>query len=129
MRVPLAAGENLGNLHDVRLICDKQSVDIVQPSVCKIGGLTELRKAIPYIESKGLRAVPHTPFLGPALMAVIHMIAVMENEVPCEHRFCDLDVSPLGDAVIARAGRLAVPDSPGLGFEVDESVIAKYRSG
>jgi L-alanine-DL-glutamate epimerase-like enolase superfamily enzyme len=128
-RVPLAAGENLGNYNDVRWITDAKAVDVIQPSVAKIGGITELRKAIAYITDHGIRAVPHTPFLGPALMAAIHVIAAMPGEVWCEHRFCDLEASPLGDAVAARNGRLAVPDGPGLGFEVDQAVIEKYRLG
>jgi L-alanine-DL-glutamate epimerase-like enolase superfamily enzyme len=100
---------------------------VLQPSVAKIGGITEIRKAIAYIEGHDIRAVPHSPFLGPALMAAIHVIAAMPNEVLCEHRFCDLEASPLGEAVISRNGCLAVPDGPGLGFEVDQRVIEKYR--
>jgi D-galactarolactone cycloisomerase len=127
VRIPLAAGENLGNFNDVRWITDAKAADVIQPSVAKIGGITELRKAIAYIADHGIRAVPHTPFLGPALMAAIHVIAAMPNEVWCEHRFCDLEASPLGDAVVAHNGSLAVPEGPGLGFEVDQSVLEKYR--
>ena len=127
VRVPFAAGENLGNVNDVRWIVNAKAVDVAQPSVAKIGGITEMVKAISYIESKGIRAVPHAPFLGPALMAAIHIIAAMPKDVPCEHRFCDLEQSPLGDAVISKNGRLTVPDGPGLGFEVDQKVIDKYR--
>lgn len=125
--VPLAAGENLGNFNDVRWICQAKAVDVVQPSVAKIGGITELRKALTYINGCGIRAVPHSPFLGPALAAVVHVIAAMPDEVICEHRFCDLAESPLGDAVVSRDGKLAVPDGPGLGFDVDAKVIEKYR--
>jgi L-alanine-DL-glutamate epimerase-like enolase superfamily enzyme len=127
VRVPLAAGENLGNTNDVRWITDARAVDVVQPSVAKLGGITAMRKAVSYIEAHGLRAVPHSPFLGPALMATIHVIAAMRKPVICEHRFCDLAASPLGDAVISRDGHLAVPDRPGLGFEIDQAVIEKYR--
>jgi L-alanine-DL-glutamate epimerase-like enolase superfamily enzyme len=125
--VPLAAGENLGNFNDVRWMTQAKAVDVVQPSVAKIGGITELRKAIAYINGNGMRAMPHSPFLGPALAAVIHVIAAMPEEVLCEHRFCDLDKSPLGDAVVARNGFLPVPDRPGLGFDVDQKVIEQYR--
>ena len=127
VRVPLAAGENLGNYNDVRWIADAKAVDVVQPSVAKIGGITELVKAIAHLNSRGIRAVPHAPFLGPALMAAIHVIAAMPEDVLCEHRFCDLAESPLGDAVVSHNGRLAVPDGPGLGFEIDQGVIEKYR--
>jgi D-galactarolactone cycloisomerase len=129
VRMPIAAGENLGNYNDVRAITAARAVDVLQPSVCKMGGLTEMRKAIAYAGLyPDVRAVPHSPFLGPALMAAIHMIAAMPGEVTCEHRFCDLEASPLGDAVVSKNGRLAVPDGPGLGFEVDEDLISKYRA-
>lgn len=127
VRVPFAAGENLGNLNDVRWITNAEAVDIVQPSVAKMGGITEVWKAIEHVERSGkARAVPHTPFLGPALMATIHMIAALPREIPCEHRFCDLEASPLGEAVVSHDGRLTVPDGPGLGFVVDETVLKKY---
>jgi D-galactarolactone cycloisomerase len=129
VRVPFAAGENLGNGNDVRWICAARAVDIVQPSVAKIGGISAAWQAIAHIEAQGLRAVPHTPFLGPALVATLHLIAAMPQEVPCEHRFCDLEASPLGEAVVARDGQLAVPQGPGLGFAVDEAVVEKYRIG
>jgi D-galactarolactone cycloisomerase len=128
VQIPFAAGENLGNLNDVRWLTAARAVDIVQPSVAKIGGISAAWKAIAHIESTGLRAIPHAPFLGPALVATIHLIAAMPGEIACEHRFCDLEASPLGDAVVAQGGRLAVPDGPGLGFAVDAAVIEKYRA-
>jgi L-alanine-DL-glutamate epimerase-like enolase superfamily enzyme len=125
--VPLAAGENLGNFNDVRWIAQAAAVDVVQPSVAKIGGITELRKALAYLNGCGIRAVPHSPFLGPALVAVIHVLAATRGDVICEHRFCDLAESPLGEAVVSRNGELPVPDRPGLGFDIDPKVIEKYR--
>lgn len=128
VRVPLAAGENLGNLNDLRWLVAASGADIIQPSVAKIGGITETWKAIAHVRRHaGVRAVPHSPFLGPALMATIHMIAALGGDILCEHRFCDLEASPLGDAVVARDGSLAVPEGPGLGFTVDEAVLRKYR--
>jgi D-galactarolactone cycloisomerase len=130
VRVPIAAGENLGNYNDVRTITAARAVDVLQPSVCKMGGITEMRKAMSFAgHYPDVRAVPHSPFLGPALVAAIHIIAAMPNDVACEHRFCDLEASPLGDAVVSRDGRLPVPHGPGLGFTVDEDVIDKYRVG
>lgn len=129
VHVPLAAGENLGNYNDVRWTVDAGAVDIVQPSVAKIGGITELRRALAYAASKNMRAVPHSPYVGPALVAAVHVIAAMPLDVVCEHRFCDLAASPIGDCVISRDGTLPVPQGPGLGFEVDQTIIDKYRIG
>jgi D-galactarolactone cycloisomerase len=125
--VPLAAGENLGDYNDLRWIIDARAVDFAQPSVAKIGGIGELRKAIAYASDNGVRVAPHSPFLGPALIAAIHVIAAMPGAIFCEHRFCDLAASPIGDCVRSQNGVLAVPQGPGLGFEVDLSVVEKYR--
>lgn len=128
VRVPLAAGENLGNLNDLRWLAAAGGVDVIQPSVAKIGGITETWKAMAHVgQCAGIRAVPHSPFLGPALMATVHIIAALGGDILCEHRFCDLEASPLGETVVARDGCLAVPDAPGLGFAVDEGVLRKYR--
>jgi L-alanine-DL-glutamate epimerase-like enolase superfamily enzyme len=126
VRVPLAAGENLGNFNDARWIVEAQAVDIVQPSAAKIGGITELRRTMVHIAAHGLRAVPHSPLLGPSLIATLHVIAAAPTELLCEHRYCDLEASPLGNAIVARDGALTVPSGPGLGFEVDDAVIGKY---
>jgi L-alanine-DL-glutamate epimerase-like enolase superfamily enzyme len=129
VKIPLAAGENLGNYNDARWLAAAGAVDIVQPSVAKIGGITQAWKTIRFLQEQNLRVVPHSPFVGPALIAAIHMIAAMPGEELCEHRFCDLGANPLGDAVIAVEGRLPVPRAPGLGITVDPSVVEKYRIG
>jgi L-alanine-DL-glutamate epimerase-like enolase superfamily enzyme len=125
--IPIAAGENLGNYNDVRWITDAGAVDIVQPSLAKMGGITQLWKAVAYAGSRGVRAVPHAPFVGPALIAAIHVIAALPHEVLCEHRYCDLEALPIGDGVVQRDGQLRVPKAPGLGFDVDQSILDKYR--
>ena len=49
------------------------------------------------------------------------------GEVMCESFYADLEASPLGDMIYARDGNLTVPDGPGLGITVDETVLARYR--
>jgi D-galactarolactone cycloisomerase len=127
VNVPLAAGENLGNFNDARWLALAGAVDIVQPSVAKIGGITGAWKTIQYLQAQGLRVVPHSPFLGPALIAAIHLVVAMPGDEICEHRFCDLGANPLGAAVVATNGRLPVPQGPGLGISVDADVLKDYR--
>ncbi len=127
--ISIAAGENLGNFNDVRRITDAGAVDIVQPSIAKMGGVTEIWKAIAYAESRGIKAIPHAPYTGPALIASLHVMAAMQNEVPCEHRNCSLEANPMGDWCTARDGYLAVPDGPGLGVEPELKLIERYRIG
>jgi D-galactarolactone cycloisomerase len=125
--VPIAAGENLGNVLDVRRIVAAQAVDVVQPSLAKMGGISEVCKAITDAQHFGTRVVPHSPYSGPALVAAVHVIAAQPGEMLCEHRYGELAANPVGDWVVARDGHLRVPDGPGLGIEIDLNAIARYR--
>lgn len=126
--IPVAAGENLGTYHDLRRIIEAGAVDVVQPDVTKLGGISEMWKAIAFAAERGARLEPHSPLYGPGLIATQHLIAAMDQDAMCEFYFCDLGASPMGDAINAVDGFMRVPDGPGLGVEVDEQVIEQYRT-
>lgn len=125
--IPVAAGENLGNLLDVERILDAEAVDVVQPDPIKMGGVTECWKALQMAQARGVQAEPHSPWHGPGLAAALHLIAAMTTHCLAEFYYADLKESPIGEAGIPRNGRLAVPQGPGLGIEVNEDVVARYR--
>jgi D-galactarolactone cycloisomerase len=125
--VPIAAGENLGNVLDVRRIVQAGAVDIVQPSLAKMGGISEVTKAITEAESRGTRVALHSPYSGPALIAAVHVIAAQPGEMLCEHRYCDLAGSPVGGWAVSHGGHLSVPNGPGLGFDIEAKAIERYR--
>jgi L-alanine-DL-glutamate epimerase-like enolase superfamily enzyme len=78
-------------------------------------------------KARGLRGDPHSPYYGPGLIASLHLIAAMEEEIAAEFFFADLEASPIGDMIYPRDGFFAVPQGPGLGIEVNEKVLEKYR--
>src|SRR5580692_2661625 len=57
--VPIAACENAASLLDVQAILNVDAVDIIQPSVAQIGGITEVMKIAAVAEAIGIRLVPH----------------------------------------------------------------------
>ena len=73
------------------------------------------------------RAEPHTPWFGPGLIAGLHLIGAMKEESLVEYYFADLEQSPCGEAAIPKNGCLEIPNGPGLGVEVDERIITRYR--
>ena len=108
--------------------CDALSAYRQMPLVVVLPeNVAQVSAILKYCQDSGVKVVPHSPFTGPALVATVHLIAAMGEDIPCEHRFCDLEASPIGDCVRAFNGRIAVPQGPGLGFEVDQKIIAKYR--
>jgi L-alanine-DL-glutamate epimerase-like enolase superfamily enzyme len=86
-----------------------------------------MQKAIGVAKQHGVRVMPHSPYFGPGLIATLHVIAACLPDSMCERFYCELEATPLGDAIEARDGHMGVPQRPGLGIEVDESVIARYR--
>ena len=129
-RVPIAAGENAGTVAEVRQLLQAASVDVVQPSVTKIGGVSEMRRAMALAGAFGVAAVPHSPYLGPGLLATLHLIAAAAPaETLVERLFCDPDPGLFGGLTDPVGGRMRVPDGPGLGADPDPEVVARHRDG
>ncbi|HTV37314.1 MAG TPA: mandelate racemase/muconate lactonizing enzyme family protein [Xanthobacteraceae bacterium] len=123
----VAAGENIGHAGEARYAMELGALDIFQPSITKIGGIIAMRKAIAVAKDYGVRVMPHSPYFGPGLIATLHVIAADLPDSLCERFYCELEATPLGNAVAARDGHMMVPQAPGLGIEIDEDVIARYR--
>ena len=98
------------------------------PKVTKVGGVTRMRKVMALADAFGVNVVPHSAYFGPGLIASIHCIAAMPDESLVERYDADFAVNPLHDAIRPNsAGRITVPQGPGLGIDPDPAVIAKLR--
>ena len=124
---PIAAGENASTLIDFQRLADVGHVSFLQPSVTKIGGVTGMRRVIEMAKGRGIAIAPHSPYFGPGLIATLHLCAALPSGTYVERLYCDLEASPLGNLVDAKHGSMRVPTGPGLGIEIDERVIARYR--
>ncbi|MBX6744676.1 MAG: mandelate racemase/muconate lactonizing enzyme family protein [Acetobacteraceae bacterium] len=122
--VPLAAGENCGGVEEFRRMAEASAVDVMQPSVTKVGGIGAVREVAALARKAGLRMVPHCPYYGPGLLASLHILAASEAEEPLEYYFADLAEPPF-PALIPQGGFVAVPQGPGLGLEPDPALLAK----
>jgi L-alanine-DL-glutamate epimerase-like enolase superfamily enzyme len=125
--IPIAAGENAGTLADVAQLIGTAGVDYVQPSITKIGGVSAMRQIAATARRAGTKLAPHSPYFGPGLIATIHFAASLPERPTVERFYLDLEASPLADLVEAPGGFMRVPNGPGLGIEVDETVLRKYR--
>jgi L-alanine-DL-glutamate epimerase-like enolase superfamily enzyme len=124
--IPIAAGENAAGLHDFAHQFDAGALDIAQPSVAKIGGITEVLKIAALAEARGVRLVPHCAYFGPGWLASLHLAAVVAPTAPVERLFVRLEASPYHELVLAEGGRVRVPDGPGLGRDPDPEVLRRY---
>jgi L-alanine-DL-glutamate epimerase-like enolase superfamily enzyme len=126
--VPTAAGENAGTLADIAQLLGTARVDYIQPSITKIGGVSAMRRIAEMARRSGAKIAPHSPYFGPGLIATIHFAASIPERPTIERFYLDLEASPLGALVEAPGGFMRVPDGPGLGIEVEEAVLTKYRT-
>lgn len=125
----IAAGENAAGLHDFVDSFEKGAIDVAQPSVTKIGGITEMRKIVAAAEAHSVEMIPHCAYFGPGNLASIHIVASLSTDTLLENIYANLEASPWGDAMVAKDGKVRVPTGPGLGVEPDMSLVAKYRQG
>jgi D-galactarolactone cycloisomerase len=125
----IAAGENAAGLHDFVDMFQKGSIDIAQPSVTKIGGITELRKIAAAAEAHSVELIPHCAYFGPGNLASIHLVASLATDTLLENIYVNLEASPYGEAMLAANGKVRVPTRPGLGVDPDLAVVEKYRQG
>ncbi len=127
--LPTAAGENYGTSWEFRRAFEAGAITYAQPSVTKIGGVTEMRRVMTLADLFGVPVVPHSAYFGPGLLASIHCIAAMRGESLVERFYCDFEANPLGDAIHPHDGRIAVPQGAGLGVDPDPRVVDELRAG
>ena len=125
--VSLASGENLCTAFQFQAMLNAGAVTYAQPSVTKVGGITEMMKVVALAETHGTALVPHCPYFGPGLLASLHMLSTMNDDCFAEFLYYDtLEASPYGAAVTPVNGVMRVPKAPGLGLEPDPEVLKDY---
>jgi L-alanine-DL-glutamate epimerase-like enolase superfamily enzyme len=137
--VPLASGEHEPSEQSYLDLILTQAVDYVQMDVCCQGGYAMGRRLFAEIARQGLRFAFHSWGTALEVMAAAHLgvcwpdIVVEWLEYPCYSTPTRAGMYPfplaaeiLKEPLQLDAGDLIVPRKPGLGVEVDESVVARY---
>jgi L-alanine-DL-glutamate epimerase-like enolase superfamily enzyme len=125
--VPVAAGENACTAWQFQAMFEEAAVDYAQPSVTKVGGITEFRKVMALAETNNVTLAPHSPYFGPGYLASAQLVAAMPGDVPFERLYLDLEASLYGDLINPVDGYQTVPQGPGLGMDPDPDVIRDFR--
>lgn len=127
--VPFAIGEEFASKWDFRPYLEADLSQFARIDVCNVGGLTEAMKVAALAETHYIDVMPHDP-LGPiCTAATIHMCAAIANLSWCEVAPYDTDKSDHNRFFINRPleqrGVYQVPDTPGLGVDVHEELLAE----
>lgn len=125
--VRVASGENACTAWQFAEMVRAGAVDYAQPSVTKVGGISEFRKVATLAATANVNLAPHSPYFGPGFLATLHLIATTPGIEAIERFYVDLGANLYGTAYDPVDGRIAVPDGPGLGMDPDPDVIENYR--
>ena len=130
--VPVAGGEQDFHLPTWRRIVGLPAVDIVQPDICYIGGLTRGLRVARMADEAGLECVPHSANLSMVTVFTLHMMGAIPNAGP----YIEFSIEPTGwteglfsPALEVVDGKVEIPSGPGWGVEINSSWLeaAEYQ--
>ena len=125
--IRIAAGENACTAWQFAAMLEAEAVDFAQPSVTKVGGVSEFLKVAALAETANVTLGPHSPYFGPGFLATLQLLSAMPGIEAIERFYTELDEDLYDGAVDPRDGKIAVPEGPGLGLDPNPDFIAKYR--
>jgi galactonate dehydratase len=130
VNIPIVTGETLYGKAAFQPVFDRRAADILNPDICNVGGILELKEI-------GAMAEPHFIAISPhnfnsttvALNATVHVGAVMPNFTLTEYYlpFADFAAKICPTQLMPHDGFITLPETPGLGIDLDESLLKMHE--
>ncbi len=124
--IPIASGENACTEFQFAEMMRAGAVDFIQPSVTKIGGISETLATRRRAREAGVKVAQHSPYFGPGYLASLQLLAAAEDEELFEYLYIDREDEVIAGLPLPQGGRVAIPDGPGLGLDPDPEVLERY---
>ena len=138
LAMPIAGGENEHTLYGFRNLFAAGAVDVAQPDLGSCGGITAARHIVALAQAHGVAVNPHVWGSAIAQAASLQLLAalpVAHHSLFAQQPVLEYDRAShpfrrqlITEPIDQREGWVAVPMGPGLGIEVDRSVLARYRA-
>ena len=126
INIPIAACERLNSKLELKEYLESGAVDIVMFDCGRVGGITEAMKICAMCEAYQVKVAPHNPFGPVAAMANAQLSAAIPSFLILEHeQMAPWAVKP---RIKIADGCIEVPETPGLGIDLDEEEIAKHQA-
>jgi D-arabinonate dehydratase/D-galactarolactone cycloisomerase len=129
LRLPIAS-DLVYNRWQVRDLLRAGGVDVVQPDLCRAGGITGCRRVAELADAFHKPITPHVS-IGSAIhfAASAHLASTLPNQTIMEFWYGE---NPLGNALLEtplslEEGFLSVPDGSGLGIEIEEAKLRRWE--
>jgi len=143
LKVNIAGGEAEFNRWGWRSLLEARGLDIAQPEVCALGGISEYLRVLALCHAHFTPVINHVWGSAIAIATNLHLLAAMPP-LPgglhpwepmlefdtTDNKFRD-ELTPqlpsIHDQVRTNGGKASVPTGPGLGIEPDRSIIEHYK--
>lgn len=131
--IPIAAGEWLSTRFEFAELMDRGRVQVVQPDIGRVGGLTEAKRVCDLAAQRGLTVIPHLWKTGISIAAAAHLAAATPHcpyieFLPAELCEAGLRKELTSEELRLVDGAIAVPQKPGLGVDLDRAALERYRA-
>jgi L-alanine-DL-glutamate epimerase-like enolase superfamily enzyme len=130
LNTPVCTGEDIYLKEGFRPLIEARGVNVIHPDLATSGGILETKKIGDMAQEHGISMALHMAGTPISTMASVHCAAATENFIALEHHFTELPF--WGDFIdgvpkpIIQGGYIPVPESPGLGFEINEDAIKEH---
>ena len=126
--VPIAAGERLYSLTQMRDFLERGCADFVQPDISHCGGISAVKKMAALCEAHYVALAPHNPSGPVANAATLHIAASTQGFRILEISFTDVSWRKelTNERVVFDKGNILIPTGVGLGLEINEENCLKY---
>jgi L-alanine-DL-glutamate epimerase-like enolase superfamily enzyme len=124
----VAAGENACTAYQFKQMMQAGAVSHAQPSVTKVGGISEYLKVVALADEFGVRLMPHSPYFGPGILATLQLLSLRDDSSFVEMFYMKrAGCLWRGRVEVDADGNVEVPQGPGLGYEPDRAVMEQFR--
>jgi L-alanine-DL-glutamate epimerase-like enolase superfamily enzyme len=135
LSIDVTGGEQDCDLALWKFAMAMRAVDVAQPDICYLGGLTRTLKVVELAKDAGLPVTPHAANMSMVTVFTLHMMGAIENAGPyVEFSIEGKDYYPWEEdfyypALVARDGKVQIPDGPGWGVDINLKWLdkAKYQ--
>ena len=128
---PIATGESLFGLEEgFKNFIDHRAVDIIHPDPLTSGAIRETKRIADYASMNGIPTAVHFAGSPVGCLASVHMVATIKDFLAMENHAVDIPwwddlVTGVGNPIV-QDGYISVPESPGLGIELNDDVVKQH---
>lgn len=132
LKIAVAGGEQDNDLAQWRRMIAMRAVDIVQPDILYVGGITRARRVAAMAEQAGLPCVPHSANRAMVTLFTLHLFGAIPNAGA--HVEYSIESTPWSDNLFepemeVADGKVAIPDGPGWGVRLNSEWLQDADQG